>query len=398
MSMNLTKEQKQDLIQQAARKAWKDGGEWGLLAMATGTGKSKCAIDEAAKLMTEESYKKDKPASIYLVVPTEKLRDNNWKSEFEKWDAVYTYAQMQRYCYASINKVRNQIIDLVILDEGHSLTELNSEFFQNNSVRRLMVLSATPPVKPDPKHKRAEDEKYNLFVQLRIKTDFYYSLEQAEKDGIVSSHEIWIVETALDNLVKYIEAGNKANRFFQTEQQKYEFLSRQIKQLMISKKSDVVKFKSMERRRLIAGSISKKATVKKLIDRFGQDNRTLVFGGSIAQIEELLPGAVYHSKSGKAGDKALSDFQSGAINILGCVEALNEGINILNLDVGIIAQVSSNARDLIQRIGRLIRHRPNHTSVIFIVVAIGTQDEEWLAKALGDMDRSKLRYVHAKNL
>jgi superfamily II DNA or RNA helicase len=142
--MELTKEQKQDLIQKAAAEAWKKGGSWGLLAMATGTGKSRIAVDEVTELYLNWSMGIPDPV-ILLVVPTEKLRDNNWEAEFEKWDAKTAYTGLQRYCYASLNKVRGQVIDLVILDEGHSLTEHNSQFFLNNSIKKVMMLSATPP-------------------------------------------------------------------------------------------------------------------------------------------------------------------------------------------------------------------------------------------------------------
>lgn len=121
--MSLTKEQKQDLIQQAAHKAWKDGGEWGLLAMATGTGKSKIAVEEIKTTCQPYikhillGHKDPGRPRVFLVVPTKKLRDNNWEDEFKKWGGEIEYSYLNRYCYASINKVRNQIIDLVILDK-----------------------------------------------------------------------------------------------------------------------------------------------------------------------------------------------------------------------------------------------------------------------------------------
>jgi superfamily II DNA or RNA helicase len=389
----MTKEEKQDLVQKAALKAWKEGGEWGLLAMATGTGKSKVAIEAISELHQQHALLGKPAPTVLIIVPTEKLRDTNWEDEFKKWDKYPLYASLTRSCYASI-LTYSEFFDLVVLDEGHSLTELSAQVFLKNSIKRLLVLSATPP---DPRGNQTDQEKVQLFKQFRIKTDFYYPLEQARKDGLAPKAELYIVETTLDNSVKYIEAGSKANRFLQTEQQRYEFLSKQIRQLMISKKVDVVKFKSMERRRLIANSISKKDTVKKLITRFAPGNRTLVFGGGIAQIEELLPGASYHSKSGKAGHQALADFQAKLRDILGCVDGLNEGMNLVELDVGIIAQISSVSRELVQRIGRF-RIRPNHVPVIFIVICVGTQDEEWLKTALNGLGDIEIKYVHAKNL
>ncbi len=392
----MTKEEKQDLIQKAARKAWNDGGQWGLLAMATGTGKSKCAVDEVSELVRQAELLKPVAIcpTILLVVPTEKLRDNNWETEFIKWGRVEEYHILDRYCYASLNKVKNQIIDLVIFDEGHSLTELNSAFFTSNSIKRVMVLSATPP---DPKAEGADVKKVQLFKQFRLKTDFYYPLEQARKDGLVANYEIWVVQTALDDKDKYIEAGPKAKRFYQTEAERYKFLTKMVQKFAIAKNFVMVKVKSLERMRLIANSKEKLDVCKRLLEKC-KGNRILVFGGSIDQIEKLMPGQVYHSKSGKAGHAYLEQFMNEEVDVCGTVAAANEGLNIPNLDIGLIAQISSDSRALVQRIGRIIRWRPDHTSVIFIVIAVGTQDEKWLEAAFEGMDKSIIKYINAKNI
>ena len=394
--MDLTKEEKQDLVQQAARKAWNDGGQWGLLAMATGTGKSLIAVQEATLL--QDTAKGE--ANILLVVPTEKLRDNNWQDEFTKWNSSVVYDTIQRSCYASILKIEGQVFDLVILDEGHWLTAANSKFFQKNSIKRLLVLSATPPVAPNPKSKVKDsinEQKYKLFVQHRIKTDFYYPIEQARTDGLVADYEIWVVRTQLDNATKYIEAGPKAKRFPQTEKQSYDYLTKMIQKFAIAKNYVMVKVKSLERMRLIANSMEKLEACKMLLEKC-KGNRILVFGGSIDQIEKLLPGQVYHSKSGKAGHAYLAKFMAEEVDECGTVAAANEGLNFPNLDIGLIAQISSDARALVQRIGRIIRFRPDHTSIIFIVVAQGTQDEKWLEAAFEGMDRSQIKYINAKDL
>lgn len=394
----MTKEQKQELVQRAAKKAWEDGGEWGLLAMATGTGKSKVAVEIASELIRVMDVQST--PNILLVVPTEKLRDNNWEEEFNKWNESAAYTCLDRSCYASILKVENQVFDLVILDEVHWVTAANSRFFEKNSIKRLLCLSATPPVKPDPKSKvkdSTNEQKYNLFVQYRIKTDFYYPIEQARADGLVANYEIWVVRTQLDESLKYIEAGPKAKRFMQTEKQSYDSLSRLIQKFAIAKNHVMVKVKSLERMRLIANSMEKLEACKLLLEKC-KGNRILVFGGSIDQIEKLMPGQVYHSKSGKAGHAYLAKFMAEEVDECGTVAAANEGLNFPNLDIGLIAQISSDARALVQRIGRIIRWRPDHTSIIFIVVAQGTQDEKWLEVAFEGMDRSQIKYINAKDL
>lgn len=389
--MELTKEQKQDLIQQAARKAWVDGGEWGLWGMATGTGKTRPAIQIVSELLAIQP-----DANIVLAVPTEKLRDNNWQDEFIKWDTIENYDKLVRTCYASITKLKDQVIDLLVLDESHALTDLSVKVFTNNSVRRLLALSATPP---DPKAEGADVGKVALFKQFRIKTDFYYPLAQARKDGLVADYEIWIVQTNLDNVKAYLPAGTKAKPFLQTEQQKYNYLTKMVQKFAIDKNYIMVKVKSLERMRLIANSMEKLAVCKLLLEKC-KGNRILVFGGSIDQIEQMMPGKVYHSKSGKAGHAYLDAFMSEQVDEIGTVAAANEGLNFPNLDIGLIAQISSDSRSLVQRIGRIIRRRPdeNHKSIIFIVVAKGTQDEKWLIAAIADMDHSIIRIIQAKDL
>ena len=56
----------------------------GIIAIATGTGKSKIAVDKIAE---HQAINFDLRALI--VVPTEKLRDENWKDEFYKWDQSF---------------------------------------------------------------------------------------------------------------------------------------------------------------------------------------------------------------------------------------------------------------------------------------------------------------------
>ena len=68
---------KRDAIQAEARAQWQQTGSRGLLAMATGTGKSKIAVDEV-----NSRFKFSSTFKCLLVVPTEKLRDVNWKNEF----------------------------------------------------------------------------------------------------------------------------------------------------------------------------------------------------------------------------------------------------------------------------------------------------------------------------
>lgn len=70
-----------------------------------------------------------------------------------------------------------------------------------------------------------------------------------------------------------------------------------------------------------------------------------------------------------------------------------EGHNFPGVDSAIIGQLNSKEKDLVQRIGRIIRYRPGHEAHIWIVVSEGTQDEKWLEKAVENLNQSKINYV-----
>ena len=74
-----------------------------------------------------------------------------------------------------------------------------------------------------------------------------------------------------------------------------------------------------------------------------------------------------------------------------------EGHNFPGVDSGIVGQLNSKEKDLVQRIGRLIRYRPGHEAHLYIVVSESTQDEKWLENAVENLDQSKIEYVRFIN-
>lgn len=382
--------QTQDSVQTSAREAFKANNYWGLVAMATGTGKSKIGVDETADVVGENT-----DALVIISVPTRKLRDNNWLEEFIKWGKEDIYhSNVQRYCYASINKITGKRISLLVLDEGHNITELNSKVFLNNKVERLLVLTATPPEQSNDTDKA----KLEIFKRLKVNTIFHYSLDEAVKHGLVAPYEIRVVECTLDNTTKYIKAGTKAKPFFQTEMQRYEYLSKTIKTMMMTGSTQLT-WKLLDRMRLIQNLKSKTEIVRRVMQRWLEPgDRYLIFCGSIEQSKILCGEAVYNSKT---KDTALEAFKRLELDVLGVVDALNEGHNIPEVDGAMVAQLNSKGKDLVQRIGRAIRARrdkPGHKAVIWLFVVLNTVDEEWFKKAIETFDKSRIVYLHYKNV
>ena len=369
------------IVQEEAKQAIiKNNG--GMIAMATGSGKSRVAV-EVAKYYINSIDK-----SLSLIVPTEKLRDENWKEEYSKWAADYLWSPTIRLCYASASKIQNKDFELAILDEGHNITELSSEFFSNNKVERTVLLTATPPSDPI---------KKEILKSLGIKLVYEVTLDQAVRLGFVAPYKITVVSVALDNTTKNIPGGTKLKPFMTTESAAYAYHCKAIQQAMFDKTPSGRKrhqFAILRRMQFIYKIPSKTEVIKFLLEKvIPQDDRSLIFCGSIEQAEAVCPNR-YHSKS---GDKAYNAFKAEEINRLSCVKAINEGHNFPGVDSGIVGQLNSKEKDLVQRIGRLIRYRPGHEAHLYIVVSESTQDEKWLENAVENLDQSKIEYVRFIN-
>lgn len=368
-------------IQKEALDAVLVNGGSGVLCLATGAGKSKIAIDYVK--LFYESMKKN--FRCLLVVPTEKLRDENWKDEFDKWKAKVIYrTNVERTCYASLNKLKHKEYDLVILDEVHRTTENNSKFFKQNTVHNILGLTATYP---------KDEIKQLLMKDLKLDIVYTLSLDKAIEEGIVAPYKIKVVELFLDDKEKYIKAGSQAKSFMTTEYGQYQYMTNVIQKIMYSGKP-APKWLFLKRMQMIYNLKSKTELAKKIIATLPEDDRTLIFCGSIDQANQLCEHQ-FHSKTDDTDFKA---FCSEEINKLSCVNALNEGHNIPNVDSAVIVQLNSQELNTVQRIGRCIRYRPGHEAIIYILSVVQTQDEKWVAKALESFDKDNIEYINAKNL
>ena len=371
-----------DRVQQEAIEAIIKNKGRGILTLATGIGKSKITIDYANKIRAK---------SIALIVPTQKLRDENWKDEFIKWDSEKLWNKVIRICYQSAHKIKDNNFDLVIMDELHSITELNSQFFDNNYCKDIIGLTATFP---------KEDIKKDILKSLGLKVIYNLDIDQATELGIVSPFKITVIYTKLDDKVAYIPAGNKIKSFLSTEKNQYNYINTVIRKAKNTYEPDKdkvekkINFLLLKRMRLIYNLRSKANTARYFLNNYiNPEERTLVFCGSIDQANNICKYK-YHSES---GDEDYNKFKSLKINQLSCVQSLDEGENIPLLDNAIIVQLNSQERNLIQRIGRLIRYREGHTAKVYIFCCLDTQDEVWLNKSLENFDKNNIEYKTISN-
>lgn len=325
----MTRDEKVSNIQTEARLAWEKANSKGLICIATGVGKSKIGVDIAVE-------------GSFLGVPTEKLKNKNWKEEFIRWGKEDLYNTLHRECYASMSKIKGNHYPLVILDECQFITEKNFEFFKNNTFDKVLMLTATPP---------DEWEKKTLLDKLG-KLCYTYSLEQAWEDEVLPRPKIKVVETQLDDRVNYIKAGSKANNWLTTEYKYYQYLNKTINRFYGMNNSKAALVYTYKRMHFLYNLMSKTEIAKVIINKYLKDKRSLIFCGNTAQADELCKHSYHTNLSKTDRDSNYNLFINEEINHLSCVKALNTGVNLPLLDGGLIVQMDSKERNIVQRNGK----------------------------------------------
>lgn len=176
-----------------------------------------------------------------------------------------------------------------------------------------------------------------------------------------------------------------------TEQSNYDYLTSDIEISQHNPRvtAEKMKFKYLRRMRFLYDLQTRELVAKEILKKIPQEERTIIFAGTIKMAESLEKNT-FHSKT---NDQHLKDFIDKKINRLSSVKALNEGINIPDVDNAVIVVVNSKERHLIQKIGRAIRRRDGKIAKIYICYAKGTVDERWVEQATKNLDLSNVKTI-----
>lgn len=377
-----------------------------LLSWATGVGKSFAAISIQSRMNAKNT----------LICVAEIAHIDNWIAEYNKHNFSNLLKTTTIICYDSLHKYTNTNFDLIINDECHHITDLRASYLDTIKVRKIINLSATVSF----------GEKLmlaNLWGELYEHT---VTLDEAISVGIIPPPTINICQLELNNVerdcvilfprgksptheVECIYPDRKKFIFGElhkgalikikaTQQEQYTFYTDQMDFYKNRYNSGGTNFDRItwlrygsERKRALA-NLKTKAIIK-LVNKVHK-RKYICFCGSIDQAELVGEGKVIHSKMTKRQkDKILSDFQEGTIKSLFAVDMLKEGVNLSDIEIGIIAQLDGQERSFIQKMGRALRNPVNPE--VYILYFKDTQDEEYLKKAISKLDP---KYVKSLNI
>jgi superfamily II DNA or RNA helicase len=365
---------KRDEIQQEALDIAKKHLRTGL-GISVGVGKTRIGLMHMVHLNNNDTSMFTK----FLVVAPKKAIFESWKKEAEDTGNSELLDKIVFSTYRSINKHNPAEFSGVYLDECHNLLETHTPFLREYS-GPILGLTGTPP-----RYKNSEKGK---LLQVYCPIRYTYITDDAVEDNILNDYRIIIHTLELSNAKNYPVKNKKTGGVFYTsEVANYSYWNDRImnshygKQQMMSR---VMRMKAMMEYR------SKEQYAINLLQMI--DDKCIVFCNTTEQADRICDYS-YHSKNADSVEN-LEKFGKGEIDELSCVLQLSEGINIPNLKSAIVLHAYGNEKKLMQRLGRLMRLGAGEKATIHILMYGGTQDVEWVDKALADLDQSKISYYN----
>ena len=368
-----------------------DSYKYLMLKLPTSFGKSKVAIEIIKRHYKDETgffgYK------VLIVIPKLVLIDN-WKDELKKWE-LPEFISVTFTTYVSLHKHTEEDWGVIIYDEGHHFTDNCLNVSEYLRTERVIVLSAT----------LSKESRFRFREAYSGIREYNVTTKEAIQEGVLPDPKMLLIPMLLDNTLinqEFIKNKSKggepivvpyAQRWSTrgiktkkviircTEQQYYGLLSETIdwwKNKYMVEREEFSKNQWLRLCKVRLGWLAERKGefTKKLLTLL-QDSRTLTFCTSIKQTEELGKNCI-HSENEDADD-ILEAFNKGNIDHITACSMLDEGMNLVNCQIGIFANIGSSERVECQRLGRILRH---DNPLIIIPYYTATREEEIVKKMM----------------
>lgn len=344
----------------------------GIASVVTGGGKT-----VFAQLCMQAFCDQFPTGRIIVVVPTASLLDQWHVALTEETDtaaeAIGCYSGEERspairpISIVVINTARHLTRQLsrdgpcmLVVDECHRAgSPKNAESLQGSFVATL-GLTATP--------ERQYDDGFTQFIRPTLgDIIFGYDYEAAHADGIITDFDLINIQVDLlsDEAAEYKNLTQRIARVIAANPDNSAYNER-LKRLL-------------QRRAAVSAAALMRIPVSARVIDGHRGVRTLVFHEHIDAADKIAAllaerrhsVTTYHSKIGPSirRDNLLM-FRRGIRDVLVCCRALDEGINVPETAVAVIASSTASTRQRIQRLGRVLRPSADKDrSVIYTLYA-----------------------------
>lgn len=361
--------------QSEALTAWESEGRRGVVILPTGAGKSILGVMAIARVK--------RPSLV--VVPTIDLVFQ-WQKTLEDFfsEEIGVYGggekNLKRITVATYDSARliieskgNQF-GLLVFDECHHLPAPGNRIIAEASISPFRLgLTAT----------LERTDAGEEFVYEAVGKEVYKGNISHMVSRVLAPYDVINIEVPLteDEWQRYSEARSKYINFLRRSgvnvsapggwQQFIQLAARtpQGRQAMRAYREQKV---------LCNASSAKMDAIWKIISHH-TDERMILFTHDNAMAyrigrEFLLPVITHHSKASERKD-LLDAFRQGTLSILVTSRVLNEGVDVPEASVGVVVSGSGSVREHVQRLGRILRHKPGKRARLYEIVARDTAEK-----------------------
>jgi superfamily II DNA or RNA helicase len=357
--------------QEAALSAWELAHRRGIVALPTGSGKTRLAIDAIRRT----------GLSALCLVPTRVLLDQ-WSREIgtvydgdigRYGDGARQLTPLTVATFESAYRHMAQLGDrfgLVVVDEVHHFgTGLRDEALEMMIARSRLGLTATPPrdaavvarltelVGPTVFELAVADLAGGFLASFDAIT-LHLELSSEERSAYVALHSVF--SAVLAQFRRLAPAAGWAD------------FTRHASQSPEGRRA-VAAWRQM--RGLLAFTQAKRRALRSLLERH-RSSRTLVFTAdndtayAIAREHLVMPLTCDIGR--RERDEALDAFRRGRIRVLVSARVLNEGLDVPDADVAVVVGGALGEREHVQRVGRLLRPGEGKRALVYELVTRDT--------------------------
>lgn len=401
--------------QKIAFENWKNNGQKGLFAMATGTGKTITSLNCLFEIYQRKGYYK-----AIILVPTITLvnqweqecrkfefanitkvysKNPTWRDEVERIlfnekykterDPEVSYVIISTYASYSRDKVFKVLNGfdkkrlLLIADECHNMGSgsLVKRLKEIPYLRRI-GLSATP-------ERQFDDEgnkKLNKFFSSEEHYTYEYSMEEAIQNGVLCKYMYYphLVRLTSEEMDSYVELSDKIAKYFNYNTETFDHIDEILKMLLLARKRIVHKavnklevFKSIIEKRFEDKGNLKYSLIyvpegnkpdyvgaqddfdknENIDDDNDAEHLINIYTQAVTEVDDHVTVRKFVSGQ-KDRDEILYDFAEGKLQVLTSMKCLDEGVDVPRSELAIFCSSTGNPRQFIQRRGRVLRTHP----------------------------------------
>lgn len=383
--------------QAEALDEWRRANHQGIVGVVTGAGKT-----VFAELCMREFRHASPDGQVVVLVPTLALLDQWYVSLREDLGvsaddiAIYSgegRAERPRAVNLLVlNTARDvapsiaaRVPSFLVVDECHRAASPENARALRGDYAATLGMSATP--------ERDYDDGLEAQLVPRLGQVIYrYDYEQARRDGVIAPFDLINVAVSLSS----------------REQTEYDTLTRRVMILLKRLRSgdDVetrLKRVLQARAAVAATARMRIPTAVRLVEQNVGD-RTIVFHERIANAETIFRlldarrhrATLYHSAIDPAVRRDnLRLFRKGVYDVLVTCRALDEGVNVPETRVAVIASSTASVRQRIQRLGRVLRPAPGKDAAVIYTVYATDVEEKRLQQDAGSGGADSVTWMQA---